>query len=1584
MSQNLWRYLLEDDVDTFRQYLANATFASGASKVFTQGGHAGLRVGSPSSLAVSPKTPLKTRKSSANTPTSASVGRNAGLVLTRADLNSKDSFGRTLLHHAASSRSEDALAFVRALLDSPFIDLYTQDAESGWTALHRALYSGNISVAHALMARDIQYATDYTTNTQHSHAGGLVKIKDHEGNSPFEVFGLTIAPRSLQQSSSTLPSGLEDAGSVNSMDYNEAQDPGSRVMVYPLVDLEGDEVYAFGSNKNLSLGVGDGDDRHFPERLQLSRPDHLLHRLLEDHLGARQHSSINDDLASSRGYLPSQNDLPAAIRFKPITIQNVVMSKLHTAVLTNDPVSNLYMCGFGVGGRLGTGDENTSFSYKCIQAGGLAKRRISAIALGQDHTVAVCSQGETYTWGSNRYGQLGYSLPEVPKNEVPTQLTPRQLYGYIKKELVVGAAASAIHSALFTATALYTFGKNEGQLGLMDADARSLEIQELPRRIGVSILQYPIESVSAIDRATIVLLDNHDVIVFTHYGWTRILFPLETFSNYYLSDSTITRYNMETNYITQVTGGGSTICAMSSFGEVYAIDVPKVSENVPSNASTTNPTKARNALSPPARLWSIRKAHMSAIDVAVGQDGSIVLCTASGSVWRKEKRANIKSVREMHVGPARTKDYKFVRVPNLTRAIGVRSNAFGAFTAIRKDCTVTRNQIVPEPPSLWNDLFRLLPFAQYGSPEDPDGLGAHPVDICSALITRVDAEQDMCDICKRYGPLSESQFDLWITSNLTDVRIPIHAFMLTSRSRIMRSALTEFQESYYFSIPDVMSIEYGADGQIQLTFQGADFLTIVNLVLYLYTDNVADVWHYTSRALQSAARYRSVRIELLKIATHLELRQLERAVRIMTGPARTLANDMELAFLDTEFFYDADVLIELAGGVELPAHSVLLCARCPFFDGMFNGRAGGMWMASRRNRATEDSEVVRVDLKHMDERIFNMVLRHLYADTGEEMFDDIVAKSLDEFIDMVIEVLSAANELMVDRLAQICQQTLGKYVNARNVCSLLNTVAECTVEDFKRAALEYICLNLESMLEMKLLDELDEDLLAELDAVVQANQLAFLPFARSDRAEAELLENYPDLSADIETSRQRRIDSMGLRSRLAEDEARHASAAKFRVGSIDRQMSSSVPKSPLLTPSGESPAITPSPSPAIAPNDTMDDLPFEMDDDSPRMLPGPANERPQSIAKSPPVREYAGPMSKSKTTTELSNTPRTPRAGFPSSSRPRSEDVLPSPSPPVAIAGFETSRAAWHLPVHSPPKDGLKDIMEQTSASRVSNLTQAMRTVSAPAKGGVKMSQKERKRQQQLLKDQEATTSLSPIPSKEQSTKVPSPWQTVAKPPKSAASPILAKPDATTDMATQSPARSAMTMRQTVAGGSSTAKSSGKDADYGRSLPELAPPSKPAAPQIQSIRHTPLPSRTGSAIDARTSMAEILAQQQFEKTAVKEAVAKRSLQEIQQEQEFQQWWDNESRRVQEEEAHASPAASGRGKGGRGRGGHRRGSGRGGKSTLGAEASGRDKAATAASPTAGEDFGRGHGSQRGSGRGRSHGHGNTQQRGARHQ
>ena len=66
------------------------------------------------------------------------------------EINNRDHAGLTVLHRAASSSSPNAISFALALIEHPAIDLYIQDKENGWTALHRALYFGNVTIARAI------------------------------------------------------------------------------------------------------------------------------------------------------------------------------------------------------------------------------------------------------------------------------------------------------------------------------------------------------------------------------------------------------------------------------------------------------------------------------------------------------------------------------------------------------------------------------------------------------------------------------------------------------------------------------------------------------------------------------------------------------------------------------------------------------------------------------------------------------------------------------------------------------------------------------------------------------------------------------------------------------------------------------------------------------------------------------------------------------------------------------------------------------------------------------------------------------------------------------------------------------------------------------------------------------------------------------------------------------------------------------------------------------------------------------------------------------------------------------------------
>lgn len=1534
-------------------------------------------VGSPGGMSTSPTMLAKSRKSSAF----GSLGLgNHGITFTKADINWKDTSGMTILHHAASSPEESAFAFATALIEHPLVDLYVQDHENGWTALHRAFYFGNISVARMILERDVGDALGQTTGHVQQTVG-LVKVKDREGHGPFDLYAATIKDRTLRPD---MADGIrQDSDASDDEDGRMVADDDEESRRHQHVaykQINGDELYTFGSNRNVSLGFGDEDDRQYPERISLRRPEHLLRRFYREYLKQQDRIwSAHDSAYESQARLAKTTpleDIPWVIRTKPLIIQDVFMAKLHTAVLTTDPESNLYICGHGQGGRLGVGDEQTRYNFVCVENGALAGKKIATVALGQNHTLAISDKGEIFSWGNNGFGQLGYSLPKTSRNdEDPISTTPQQIFGPLKREVVSGVAASRIHSVAFTGASLFTFGKNEGQLGIVDSDARSLEMQVTPRKVAASLFTSSISSVSAIDKATVCLLENHDVWIFANFGYAKVTFPLEGFSNHFLKQSfLVTSYDTAPNRIVKVTSGGDTVCALSSRGEVFTLSVAQRTGNL--SSSTTNPTKIRGAVSQPLCIWSLKTGNMAARDVGVDADGAILLTTEEGSVWQRTKRPKIKNATASGTGEYKPKDYKFSRVSGLTRVLAVRASAHGAYAAIRRDCDVTKTQIVVEDPTLWKDylpLFALRPLATrleqaemaaedrprfWQGNRKPDEMQT----LRRAILESKDLEKDLMDICDRAVTDGVVKYDAVLTTKSSDLRIPVHRFLLTGRSRILRNGLAKLNnEGDTFALPDLAIAEVDGEGRTIIDFQGYDILSLVDLALYIYSDQIIEFWHVRN-APQMSPRYRQVRIELMKLASKLELVRLEPAVRQMIEPRPCLDMDFEVALRDDAFFQDSDVIVQLEDG-EVRAHSVPLCTRCPFFEGLFMGRAGGRWLAGR-----DDEEDVTVDLTHITVDTFNLVLRHLYCDTGTELFDTLASANLDDFLDLVLDVLGAANELMLDRLSQICQSVIGRYVSARNVCWLLNAISPSSVHEFKHASLEYLCLSLESMLQGHHLNELDEDLLVELDEVVRQNQLACMPFAKSGRAEEDLHERHPELASLLDRNRQVKIDSIRLRSKYQDmnsfapgslgDDGTQSPAQKPRRGSAMAVKSDGDRPSPSLKTKASSKDMmftmdeelgsqyrSPGPSPAIKPMSTpkLDQIPSEspMDD-------GWLDARGKSIT-SPSLRPQ-------QSSTPGATTPRTPKS-----------PLLGGRTPSSAGLPWTATPLAGSL------KTGLKDIMAQASSGRTSSLSQGIESQKAAAeKSGSspfslpapKMSQKERKK---MLQQQQAASAQSSARLNEAQvnagTTRGSPWQTISaqKVPSlkdvfnKEAAPAAVQPPKPTQRAASTPH---LTMRQTVANPKPAPPSQSKPvaspSTQHHQFPRQSVPvnnsPRPAPHQqqnldfpsiAQSIRHSPAPVEPS----LQLSIADIVEQERLQKELLKEAVAKRDLGEIQAEQEFAEWWEKESRRVQGYEDEPDEKAKGdAAKGGAKKGPRRKprgeGSGRGRGKGRGGTASGQ--------------------------------------------
>lgn len=133
----------------------------------------------------------------------------------------------------------------------------------------------------------------------------------------------------------------------------------------------GTDLYTWGHNANYVLGHADSENRVRPERVNLS-------------LSSQQSSFI--------------------MTRPTFVIESIAMSKYHMAILTSEPQQNMLVCGFGRGGRLGTGKElDTQFTLIPVQC----PERIASVALGRDHTIAITVSGNVLTFGQNNFGQLG-------------------------------------------------------------------------------------------------------------------------------------------------------------------------------------------------------------------------------------------------------------------------------------------------------------------------------------------------------------------------------------------------------------------------------------------------------------------------------------------------------------------------------------------------------------------------------------------------------------------------------------------------------------------------------------------------------------------------------------------------------------------------------------------------------------------------------------------------------------------------------------------------------------------------------------------------------------------------------------------------------------------------------------------------------------------------------------------------------------------------------------------------------------------------------------------------------------------------
>ena len=352
----------------------------------------------------------------------AGICRNPGKV--------SDQYGRTLLHIAASTGKK---AILEWLIKYKGAHLNTKDLESGYTALHRALFYGHINAARFLI-----------------ESGSNINVQDNEGLTPIDHINKDRA--------SFCPFLLE--GEVTS----ESNQPSMSTLAGGL-----GEVYVWGTNENFNLGLGHHDQRNQPTLLeQLRRSNIYITKVVLQ----KFHSAVlttegtvltfghgqggrlghgNEDSQLTPRYIATLKD--------NVSCTDIALGVDHSMFLTSK--GTIWVCGsneFHQLGLSGTAQSANVVSPQSIGGGKISSGNATkssgdkqpfcsaiGIAASRYHSL-FWTKDSLYTWGLDA-GQLGHI-----KSENSTYITTPKLVSSLNQKDIEISSVTCSEGAIVVQT----------------------------------------------------------------------------------------------------------------------------------------------------------------------------------------------------------------------------------------------------------------------------------------------------------------------------------------------------------------------------------------------------------------------------------------------------------------------------------------------------------------------------------------------------------------------------------------------------------------------------------------------------------------------------------------------------------------------------------------------------------------------------------------------------------------------------------------------------------------------------------------------------------------------------------------------------------------------------------------------------------------------------------------------------------------------------------------------------------------------------------------------------------------------------
>lgn len=284
-----------------------------------------------------------------------------------------------------------------------------------------------------------------------------------------------------------------------------------------LVQLACGHVYSWGNGANGRLGHGDNVNRKAAERI--CKLDTMVVYIA---CGASHSLAIGENSSAYAWGKNSEGQCGIGTREDAFTPRKILRLGGGVLMLTGGWEHTLALrldgavFSFGSGYRdarrgavppvLGIGTSDRQLLPQRVT--GLSSERVTQVACGWDHSLAVTSTGALFTWGSGAHGKLGHD--DEQSRDLPTRVAK------LVNHRVVLAGGGCEHTAAITARGdLYTWGQSDGgRLGLslpIGAESGVGPSEPTPRRVNALIWnQLRVTGVSVGDKYTMIFVRSLD------------------------------------------------------------------------------------------------------------------------------------------------------------------------------------------------------------------------------------------------------------------------------------------------------------------------------------------------------------------------------------------------------------------------------------------------------------------------------------------------------------------------------------------------------------------------------------------------------------------------------------------------------------------------------------------------------------------------------------------------------------------------------------------------------------------------------------------------------------------------------------------------------------------------------------------------------------------------------------------------------------------------------------------------------------------------------------------------------------------